>query len=110
LKLNPHFIEENLNDLAASIQKAIIQSLINKLKEALKQYDCRDLVLAGGVSANSGLRAAASDLAQKYKRNIFLPPLDLTTDNAAMIAACGYFKYLKGEFAALDVAPYSARN
>jgi N6-L-threonylcarbamoyladenine synthase len=108
LKLNPHFIEENLNDLAASIQKAIIQSLINKLKEALKQHDCRDLVLAGGVSANSGLRAAASDLAQKYNRNIFLPPLYLSTDNAAMIAACGYFKYLKGEFAALDVAPYSS--
>ena len=107
LKLNPRFIEENLNDLAASIQKAIVQSLINKLKEALKQHDCPDLVLAGGVSANSGLRAAASDLAQKYKRNIFLPPLDLTTDNAAMIAACGYFKYLKGEFAELDIVPYS---
>jgi N6-L-threonylcarbamoyladenine synthase len=65
LKLNPHFIEENQNDLAASIQKAIVQSLVNKLKEALKQHDCCDLVLAGGVSANSALRAAASDLAQK---------------------------------------------
>jgi N6-L-threonylcarbamoyladenine synthase len=107
LKLNPCFIEENRKDLAASIQKAIVQSLVNKLEEALRQHNCCDLVLAGGVSANSALRAAASDLARKYRRNIFLPPLDLTTDNAAMIAVCGYFKFLKGEFAPLDAVPYS---
>jgi len=110
LKLNPNFIKENLNDLAASIQKAIIQSLINKLEEGLKLHHCHDLVLAGGVSANSGLRHAATNLAQKYNRNIFLPPLDLTTDNAAMIAACGYFKYLKSDFASLNIAPYSAQR
>ncbi len=107
LKENPNFIEENIHDLAASMQHAIIKSLTDKVKKAFKESPCKDIVLAGGVSANSGLREAMTDLAKRYHRNIFLPPLDLTTDNAAMVAVCGYFKYLKKEFVGYDVAPYS---
>lgn len=110
LKENPNFIEENLNDLCASIQYAIVKSLTDKLAKALKTSPCKDLVLAGGVSANSGLRNAAIDLAKRYHRNVFLPTLDLTTDNAAMIAVCGYFKYLQKDFVGVDVVPYSSRK
>lgn len=110
LKENPNFIEENIHDLAASIQYAIIKSLMDKVIKALKTSPCKDLVLAGGVSANSGLRAAAVDVARRYHRNLFLPTLDLTTDNAAMIAVSGYFKYLKGEFVNVDVVPYSSEK
>ena len=110
LKDNPNFIEENIHDLAASIQYAIVKSLMDKVIKALKTSPCKDLVLAGGVSANSGLRAAAVDVARRYHRNLFLPTLDLTTDNAAMIAVCGYFKYLKGEFVNVDVVPYSSEK
>lgn len=108
LKDNPKFIEENIHDLAASIQHAIVKSLMDKVVKALKTSPCRDLALAGGVSANSGLRAAATDVARRYHRNLFLPTLDLTTDNAAMIAVCGYFKYRNGEFVDVDVVPYSS--
>lgn len=110
LKENPNFIEENIHDLAASIQYAIVKSLMDKVIKALKTSPCKDLVLAGGVSANSGLRNAAIDVARRYHRNLFLPTLDLTTDNAAMIAVCGYFKYLKKEFVGVDVVPYSSEK
>ena len=82
----------------------------DKLVKALKTSPCKDLVLAGGVSANSGLRNAAIDVARRYHRNIFLPTLDLTTDNAAMIAVCGYFKYQKQEFVDIDAVPYSSER
>lgn len=108
LKENPHFIEENLNDLAASIQAAIIKSLTNKVKEAIRRYDLKDITLAGGVAANSGLRSAMLEIGEKYRRNIFLPTLDLTTDNAAMIAIYGYFKYLSGDFSTIKSVPYSS--
>lgn len=107
LKKNPDFIEQNKNDLAASIQYAIIKSLTNKVEAALKQYNCHDLVLAGGVSANKGLRAAMQQVADKYHRQLILPTIDLTTDNAAMIAVCAYFKYLKNEFTTLDTVPFT---
>lgn len=110
LKENPNFIEENIHDLAASIQYAIVKSLMDKVIKALKTSKCKDLVLAGGVSANSGLRNAAVEVAAKYHRNLFLPTLDLTTDNAAMIAVCGYFKYLQKDFVGVDVVPYSSRK
>ncbi len=108
LKENPNFIEENKADLAASMQYAIVKSLGNKVEKALQQTDCRDLVIAGGVSANSGLRNAMQALADKYHRRLFVPTIDLTTDNAAMIAVCGYFKYLKNDFSTIYAAPYSA--
>lgn len=107
LKENPNFIEENKADLAASIQHCIIKSLTSKLEKAITAHKCKDLVLAGGVSANSGLRGAMTTLAEKRKLNIFLPDLDLTTDNAAMIALCGYYKYIKHEFSTLNAIPYS---
>lgn len=109
LKENPNFIEENIHDLAASIQYAIVKSLMDKVVKAMKVTPCKDFVLAGGVSANSGLRNAAADVARRYRKNLFLPTLDLTTDNAAMIAVCGYFKFQKGEFVNIDVVPYSSR-
>ena len=110
LKENPNFIEENIHDLCASIQYAIVKSLTDKLIKALKQTNCQDLVLAGGVSANSGLRDAATDLARRYRKNVFLPTLDLTTDNAAMIAVCGYFKFLQKDFVGVDIVPYSSER
>lgn len=107
LKVNEHFIEENLADLAASMQYAIIKSLNNKVEKAVKELRCRDLVIAGGVSANSGLKAAMQKIADKYHRRLFVPTIDLTTDNAAMIAVCGYFKYLQNDFSTIHAAPYS---
>ena len=108
LKENEHFIEDNIHDLAASIQHAIILSLTNKMKEAFKLYDYKDIVLAGGVSANSGLRNAMQELADKHHRRLHLPSLDLTTDNAAMIAVCGYFKYLKNDYSSISAIPYTS--
>jgi N6-L-threonylcarbamoyladenine synthase len=108
LKTNPNFIQENLADLAASIQYAIIKSLTNKMAAVLKNYSCRDIVLAGGVSANSALREAMQLLAENEKRNLYLPSIDLTTDNAAMIAVCGYYKFIKGNFSTLNATPYSS--
>jgi N6-L-threonylcarbamoyladenine synthase len=108
LKKNKNFIEENKADLAASIQAAIIQSLMDKMKVALRRYDCKDIALAGGVSANSGLRQAMTDLAYKSHRNLYLPSIDLTTDNAAMIAVYGYFKYLQQDFSNIKTSPYTA--
>ena len=108
LKENPHFIENNMADLAASMQYAIIKSLTNKVEKALKTVDCRDLVIAGGVSANRGLRKAMQELARKFHKNLFVPSIDLTTDNAAMIAICGYFKFQQKCFSTIQAAPYSA--
>lgn len=110
LRCNENFIEENKADLAASIQYAIIKSLSDKVEKALRITNCRDLVIAGGVSANSGLRSAMHSLAQKYHRRLFVPSIDLTTDNAAMIAVCGYFKYQQGDFSSIQQAPYSAQR
>lgn len=108
LKINPHFITENTCDLAASIQKAIVDSLLIKMKKAIAMHDYQDIVLAGGVSANSGLRSAMQNLCQQSHRNLYLPDLDLTTDNAAMIAVCGYYKYLKNGFSPLKATPYAS--
>ena len=107
LKENPNFIEENLNDLAASIQFHIIKSLTDKMEKALKTYQCTNFALSGGVAANSELRKKMLELAEKYKIRVTIPPLPLTTDNAAMIACYGYFKFLRNEYASLKVAPYS---
>jgi len=108
LKENPHFIEENLNDLAASIQFHIIKSLTDKMEKALKTYKCSNFALSGGVAANSELRKRMVELAEKYNLRVTIPPLALTTDNAAMIACYGYFKFLRNEYASLEVTPYSS--
>lgn len=107
LKENPNFIEENKADLCASLQKIIIDILINKLKCAAKDLKITEIAVAGGVSANSGLRNALIDLGKRHRWQVHIPPFAYTTDNAAMVAQAGYFKYLKQEFCPMNVAPYA---
>jgi N6-L-threonylcarbamoyladenine synthase len=107
LKNDPDFIEKNKADLCASIQKAIVDSLMDKLIKAVSQTGISQVAIAGGVSANSALRAA---ILQKQNEGIieaFIPEFQYTTDNAAMIAIAGYYKYLNGLFSDYSVAPYS---
>ncbi|MBN1132344.1 MAG: tRNA (adenosine(37)-N6)-threonylcarbamoyltransferase complex transferase subunit TsaD [Bacteroidales bacterium] len=105
LRDNPDFIEENRNDLAASLQKTIIDILLSKLKRAVRKTGIREIALAGGVSANSGLRETLRHLSVKSDWNLYIPEFSYTTDNAAMIAITGYYKYLRGEVAGDDVVP-----
>jgi N6-L-threonylcarbamoyladenine synthase len=107
LKQNPNFIELNKNDLCASIQKTIISILMKKLVKAAKQTGINQLAIAGGVSANSGLRQAMLDAAETYKWKVFIPKFEYSTDNAAMIAVAAYYKFLKKDFANLDASPYA---
>ena len=107
LKENPNFIEENKADLCASLQKTIIDILINKLKRAAKDLKINEIAVAGGVSANSGLRDALIDLGKRHRWTVHIPPFAYTTDNAAMVCQAGYFKYLDGEFCPIDAAPYA---
>ncbi|TSA34283.1 MAG: tRNA (adenosine(37)-N6)-threonylcarbamoyltransferase complex transferase subunit TsaD [Porphyromonadaceae bacterium] len=105
LREDPGFIGKNLNSLCASLQYTIVEILLNKLRQASKQTGIREIGLAGGVSANSALKAAVQAEAVKRRWNVCIPELAYTMDNAAMIAMTGYYKYLKGEFAGQDVAP-----
>jgi len=105
LKLNPDFLTENMADLCASVQSRIVSILLNKLKKAAKQTGVKDIAIAGGVSANSGLRKGLIEMGEQYRWNVFIPKFEYCTDNAAMIAIAGYHKYLKGEFVGQDVAP-----
>ncbi|MDO6596850.1 tRNA (adenosine(37)-N6)-threonylcarbamoyltransferase complex transferase subunit TsaD [Oceanihabitans sp. 2_MG-2023] len=98
VKENPNFIEENLNDICASIQYTIIGILIDKLKLASKQTGISHIAIGGGVSANSGIREALKNGEQKFGWTTYVPKFEFTTDNAAMIAIVGYFKYLEGNF------------
>ena len=102
---NPDFIEQNKADLCASLQKTVVDILLDKLIKASKEYGIRDIAIAGGVSANSGLRNGIVNEGRKRGWRTFLPEFKFTTDNAAMIALAGYYRYMKGEFASLDVAP-----
>jgi N6-L-threonylcarbamoyladenine synthase len=97
------FVENNLADICASIQHRIITILLNKLKKAAVETGIRDICLAGGVSANSGLRKAFTEMGEKNNWNTFIPAFQYCTDNAGMIAMTGYYKYLAGEFADLSV-------
>jgi N6-L-threonylcarbamoyladenine synthase len=105
LKDNPDFIERNKPDLCASLQHTIVSILAAKLVKASIETGIKEIGIAGGVSANSGLREAVSIEAEKRKWNLFLPELSFTTDNAAMIGITGYYKYLRKEFTGQDVAP-----
>jgi len=105
LKLDPEFVEKNRADLAASLQLTIIDILLNKLRGAMEHTGIDQVALAGGVSANSGLRAAMESEADKRGWELFIPPFSFTTDNAAMIAITGYYRYLEGYFASDDIAP-----
>jgi len=103
VKANPNFIQENLNDICASIQYTIIGILIDKLKLATKETGINHIAIGGGVSANSGIRQALKDGEQKFGWTTYVPKFEFTTDNAAMIAIVGYLKYLEGDFAEQDV-------
>jgi N6-L-threonylcarbamoyladenine synthase len=105
LKENSDFIEENKADLCASLQYTIVNILINKLIKASKETGIKDIGIAGGVSANAGLRNAVRTEGFERGWNLFIPEFKYTTDNAAMIGITGYYKYLKGEFTDQTIAP-----
>ncbi len=107
IKVNPNFIEENMADLSASLQKTIIDILMHKLILASKQTGIKEISVAGGVSANSGLRQALIDEAKKRHWNMVIPKFEYTMDNAAMIAITGYFKYQKKEFIGQNAVPFA---
>ena len=104
------FIANNVNDLAASLQKTIIDILFNKLEKAVKQTGIRRVAISGGVSANSGLRNRMLLAAEKKKWEVYIPKISYTTDNAAMIALVGYYMYLKGKKSPLSVVPQARIN
>ncbi len=101
---NPNFIAENLNDICASVQYTIITILLDKLKLASKQTGIKEIAIGGGVSANSGIRNALQGAAQKWYWKTYVPKLEYTTDNAAMIGIVGYLKYLENHFSSESVA------
>ncbi len=102
---NPDFVQQNLNDICASVEYRIATILLNKLNKAAQAYGIKDIALAGGVSANTGLRQGLQALCEKNNWRCFIPKPEYCTDNAAMIAIAGYYKYLKGDFVGQGVAP-----
>ncbi|MDT0552342.1 tRNA (adenosine(37)-N6)-threonylcarbamoyltransferase complex transferase subunit TsaD [Urechidicola vernalis] len=102
-KGNPNFIEENLNDICASIQYTIVQILLEKLKNAVKLTGIKQIAIAGGVSANSEIRKMIKDGEQKYGWTTYIPKFEYTTDNAAMIGVSGYLSYQQGTYSKIDV-------
>jgi N6-L-threonylcarbamoyladenine synthase len=104
LKNNSHFIEENLPDIAASIQYTLIKMLLQKLRKAAREFKINQIALAGGVSANSGLRKALEDMARKEGWRTYIPAFEYCTDNAGMIAMAAHFKYMNNEFVGQEVS------
>ena len=102
---DPDFIEKNKADICASVQQRIVSILLNKLKKAAIETSIKDICIAGGVSANSGLREGLQELCRKNGWNSFIPPFQYCTDNAAMIAITAYYKYLAGDFTDLSITP-----
>lgn len=107
LKEDPDFIEHHKEDLAASLENTIVEILMKKLRLAAKDLKIKQVAVAGGVSANNGLRNAFHQYAQKYSWTIFIPPFGYTTDNAAMIAITGYYKFMDNDFCTIDLPAYS---
>lgn len=107
LKADPEFIEKHRADLAAGIQSAIIDTLMQKLDLAVRQTGVKAVAIGGGVSANSGIRQAVSDYCASLGLRAWIPPRKFTTDNAAMVAIAGHFKYLRSDFCPLDAAPFA---
>ena len=105
VKLNPNFIEENKADICASVQKTLIEILLRKVKKAMREKKCSSIAIAGGVSANSGLRKRLQELGQEHHWEVFIPAFSYCTDNAGMIAMAGHFKFEAGEFCGQDVSP-----
>jgi N6-L-threonylcarbamoyladenine synthase len=107
VKENPDFVAENLNDLCASLQSTVVEILMKKLLKAAMDLKINQVAVAGGVSANSALRQAFHDFGKKYNWQIYIPPFAFTTDNAAMIAMTGYFKYLHNDFCSIEEVPFA---
>lgn len=105
MKTNGEFIAQNLPDICASIQHTLVQMLLTKLKRAVRETGIREIAIAGGVSANSGLRVALTQLGQEQGWNVYIPRFEYCTDNAAMIAMAAQFKYEQGEFTGQTVSP-----
>lgn len=104
---NPKFIEENLADLCASIQTSIVTILMKKIRKAAKQTGIREIAIAGGVSANSGLRQALAEWGEKEGWKTYIPAFQFCTDNAGMIGVTAHYKFLAGEFCGQEVVPYA---
>ena len=109
-KQTPEFIEANRNDLCASVQYTIVEILMKKFKKAIQQTNIHELCIAGGVSANSGLRKGVQELGIKTKSKVYLPAFEYCTDNAAMIAVAAYYKYQAGAFEPLSVSASPRSN
>lgn len=107
VKTNPEFIRKNMADLAASLQHTIIGILVDKLEKAIDLTGVKTVAIGGGVSANSGVREAVANLCERRGLTAFIPPRVFTTDNAAMVAVAGMFKYLDGDFCRYDLAPFA---
>lgn len=107
LKENSNYIEENIKDIACSVQKAVVDSLLKKFEKAIKDLKIKTIAVAGGVSANSELRARLQQLGDKYGCEVFIPKFSYTTDNAAMVAVAGLFKYMDNDFADLSLTAYA---
>ncbi len=107
IKEDPEFVEHHKEDLAASLEKTVVDILMKKLLKAAKDTRIRQVAVAGGVSANTGLRNAFLDYAKRYKWDVFIPKFSFTTDNAAMIAITGYFKYQDKDFCSIDLPAYA---
>lgn len=107
MKENPDFIEQNKANLAASLEATVVDILMDKLRKAAKQYNIKEVALAGGVSANTGLRNAFHDHAARYGWKVFIPKFSYTTDNAAMIAITGYYKYQDKDFCPMEAPAFS---
>ena len=102
---NPSFVEQNLNDICASLQQHLVNMLITRLVQSSEKTGIKEIAIAGGVSANSGLRKALKETGDKLGWNVFIPAFEYCTDNAAMIAMAAHYKFIKGEFCGLDVVP-----
>jgi N6-L-threonylcarbamoyladenine synthase len=102
---NPAYVEENIADICASVQHTLIKMLLQKLRKAARELNIKEVAIAGGVSANSGLRKAIQELGEKENWNVYIPQFQYCTDNAGMIAMAAHFKYLKGEFTSQEVSP-----
>lgn len=107
IKLNPNFVEENKEDLCASLQYTVIEILMKKLRLAAKELKIKHVAVAGGVSANTGLREAFVDHARRYGWSIYIPKFAYTTDNAAMVAMSGHYNYLEGKQNTMNTVPYA---
>lgn len=107
VKNDPDFVENNKADLCASLQKTIIDILLSKLKAAIRETGVKHVAIGGGVSANGGIRQAVTDLCRDMDVTAWIPPRQFTTDNAAMVAMAGYFKYLNHDYSSLALPPFA---